>query len=104
MEEILGNHKKGATAPLGCWFPSPTPEWGGGEGLGCPAGKKQKAEGTIKPPTPGDKDRICFVKRPRENATKKVVWAGGREKTRLYTRQLNVGGSKIGHLDDAIRA
>lgn len=44
-------------------------------------------------PTPGDKDRICCVKRPEENSTKKAVWGRvGVDKMLLYTRQLNGGG------------
>lgn len=58
-------------------------------GGGLLAVEEQKAEETTKLPALGDRDRTCFVKRPQENATKKVAWAADR--TQLYTRQLSGG-------------
>lgn len=38
-----GITRRAQLAPLGCWLPSPTPEWGGGGRLGC--SQREETEG-----------------------------------------------------------
>lgn len=73
MEKILGNLKKGTTCTPRLLAPEPHTLVGRGWVGGCSQWEEQKAEETTKLPAPGDRDRTCFVKRPQENATKKVA-------------------------------
>ena len=64
-----GIARKAQLAPLAAG--SRAPHLNGAGGWAARSGKKQKAEELTKPPTPGDKDRICFVERwNREEASK----------------------------------
>lgn len=68
------------------------------EGVGDAGSGHVKAEETTKLPAPGDKDRVCFVKRPEENSTKKAVWGGGSGQNAIIYPTIKCRGASGGRI------